>query len=101
MLDMVAGGFLCEPAAEQTMGRGPQGGYTARIKRVPVPDAAQRYARVLEILFRAKKRMEAQERRCDDDATDQYPDGVPELSDRQACGPLGRSRAQTDQTTRA
>lgn len=50
------------------MGRKPTGGYTARIKYVPVPDAAQRYARALEILLRAKKRMEArkgEEGRCE------------------------------------
>lgn len=40
------------------MGRKPTNGYTARITYVPVSDAPQRYARALEILLRAKKRME-------------------------------------------
>jgi len=50
------------------MGRKPAGRYTVRIKYVPTPDAVQRYARALEILFRATKRLEArkaQEARCE------------------------------------
>lgn len=41
------------------MGRKPNGGYAATITYVQIADAPQRYARALEILLRAKKRMEA------------------------------------------
>lgn len=40
------------------MARRPDDQWKARIKYVPTPDAPQRYAEALKILFRAKKRME-------------------------------------------
>ena len=40
------------------MGRKPTSEYAATIKYVSTPDAVERYARALEILLRAKKRME-------------------------------------------
>ena len=52
------------------MGRKPNGGYAATIRLVPTPDAVERYARAIEILYRAKKRMEARkalEGRCEQD----------------------------------
>lgn len=51
--------FLFVSRRWDIMGRKPRGGYTATIKYVSTPEAVERYARVLEILLRAKKRLEA------------------------------------------
>ncbi len=59
ILWVVAGGFCLSAGGGVIMGRKPRGGYTATIKYVPTPDAVERYARALEILLRAKKRLEA------------------------------------------